>query len=83
MYNNILRSIDNTMGSKKKEGFKNVKLLSSRIELSDYNKFNAILKYRDGKKLQEILNMFIVEYISGNLYLTGSSFGVKEEMNNV
>lgn len=65
------------MGRKKKPGFTEMKMLSSRVELEDYNKFNAILKYRDGKKLQEILNMFIVEYISGNIYLTGSHFGVK------
>ncbi len=65
------------MGRKKKEGFKEPKMFSSRVELEDYNKFNAILKYRDGKKLQEVVNLFIVEYISGNIYLSGSGFGVK------
>lgn len=66
------------MGRPKKPGFKEMKMLSSRVELEDYLKFEKIIKYRDGKKLQQMLNKFIVEYISGNIYLDGDKFEVKE-----
>jgi len=65
------------MGRRKRPSFTNEKMLSSRVEYSDYEQFERLLKRRDGKKLQEIVNLFVTEYISGNLYLSGSGFGVK------
>jgi hypothetical protein len=66
------------MGRKRKKGFKQMKMLASRVEESDYYKFEAIIKQSGKKTLQEVMNMFIVEMISGNLYLSGSSFGAEE-----
>lgn len=60
------------MGRKRKIGFTNMKMLASRVEESDYVKFEFILKNRDGKTLQEAMNMFVREFISGNLSISGS-----------
>ena len=63
---------DTFMGRKRKVGFTNMKMLASRVEESDYVKFEFILKNRDGKTLQEAMNMFVREFISGNLSISGS-----------
>ena len=64
------------MGRKKKPGFKEMKMLASRIEKEDYHKFESVV-IRSGKKtLQEMMNLFVTEMISGNLYLSGSGFGL-------
>ena len=60
------------MGRKRKIGFTNMKMLASRVEESDYIKFEFILKNRDGKNLQEAMNVFVREVISGNLSFSGS-----------
>lgn len=60
------------MGRKKKPGFANMKMLASRVEESDYIKFEFMLKNRDGKNLQEAVNTFVREYISGNLHFSGT-----------
>jgi hypothetical protein len=66
------------MGRKKKPGFGQMKMLASRVEESDYVKFEFILKNRDGKTLQDAINLFVVNYISGNIYLSGSTFMVRD-----
>lgn len=53
-----------------------MKMLASRVEESDYLKFESLIKHRDGKKLQEVMNLFVTEYISGNLYVSGSGFQI-------
>ena len=60
------------MGRHKKVGFGKMKMLASRVEESDYLKFEFILKNRDGKTLQDAMNLFVVNYISGNVYFSGS-----------
>lgn len=60
------------MGRRKKIGFSNMKMLASRVEESDYLKFEFILKNRDGKTLQDAINLFVVNYISGNVYFSGT-----------
>lgn len=60
------------MGRKRKIGFVDMKMMAARIENSDYMKFEFILKNRDGKTLQEAMNMFVREFISGNLSISGS-----------
>jgi hypothetical protein len=55
-----------------------MKMLASRVEESDYYKFEAVIKKSGKKTLQEVMNMFIVEMISGNLYLSGSHFGIDQ-----
>ena len=62
------------MGRKKKKGFTSMKMLASRVEESDYNKFEHLIKHRDGKTLQEFMNLLVVNYISGNLHISGSGF---------
>ena len=68
------------MGRHKKPGFKQMKMLASRIEESDYFKFDDMLK-KSGKNIQEIMNLFVVSCISGTIQLSGSTFvvGVKSE----
>ena len=60
------------MGRKRKVGFQKMKMLASRIEESDYIKLEYILKNRDGKSLQDAMNLFVREYVSGNIYISGS-----------
>lgn len=60
------------MGRKRKVGFANMKMLASRVEESDYVKFEFILKNRDGKSLQEAINMFVRDFVSGSLCISGS-----------
>ena len=60
------------MGRKKKTGFRQMKMLASRIEESDYRKFEAKIA-PTGKTLQEIVNAFVVSYISGTIALSGST----------
>ena len=62
------------MARRKKNTFRNQKMLSSRVELDDYFKFEAVVKKSGKKSLQQILNLFVTEMISGNLYLSGSGF---------
>ena len=68
------------MGRHKKIGFVKMKMFASRVEENDYFKFEELLK-KSGKNLQEVVNLFIVEYISGSIRLSGSSFvaGVNDE----
>lgn len=49
-----------------------MKMLASRVEESDYYKFEAKVKESGKKSLQEAINYLIVEVISGNLSLSGS-----------
>jgi hypothetical protein len=63
------------MGRRRKPKFVNMKMLASRVEESDYNKFEVLIK-RKGKKLQEVVNLFVTEYISGNIEISGSGFSV-------
>lgn len=65
------------MSRPKKYDFKNPKMFSSRCEEDDFNKFEQLIRYRDNMSLQEFVNRVIIEYISGNLYLSGSKFQVK------
>jgi hypothetical protein len=66
------------MGRHKKKGFLKQKMLASRIEETDYFKFEEMMK-NNGKTLQEVVNLFVVSCISGTIALSGSSFvvGVK------
>jgi hypothetical protein len=68
------------MGRHRKPGFTNMKMFASRIEESDYFKFEEFLK-KSGKSLQQVMNLFVVQCISGSLVLSGSSFipGEKNE----
>ena len=60
------------MGRRKKTGFKQMKMLASRIEESDYFKFEVKVRESGKKTLQEAINYLVVEVISGNLSLSGS-----------
>lgn len=64
------------MGRRKKPGFKDQKMLSSRVELNDYIKFEDIMypQYGHRVKIQEVLNSFVRSCISGSIKLSGSLF---------
>lgn len=62
---------------KKKQEFKDPKMFSARCEAEDFQKFEQIIRYRDGLKLQEFVNLLISEYVSGSIYLSGSKFCVE------
>jgi hypothetical protein len=64
------------MGRRRKTGFKQMKMLSSRIEEDDYYKFEIVLRSAGRKTLQETLNLVMTEMISGTLIFSGSGFGV-------
>ena len=68
------------MGRKKLPGFKDMKMLASRIEKEDYFKFENELK-KTGKNLQQVLNLFITNYISGSIRLDGTQFVVEKKEN--
>lgn len=60
------------MGRKKKNTFQKSKMIASRIEESDYWKFELILK-QEQRTLQDLVNAFVVGYISGNFTMSGSN----------
>lgn len=62
------------MGRKRKQGFTKSKMMASRVEETDFVKFENLVNLRDGRKLQDFMNLFVTEYISGNLYLSGTTF---------
>jgi hypothetical protein len=66
------------MGRHRKPGFQSMKMFASRIEESDYFKFEEFLK-KSGKTLQQVMNLFVVNCISGSLRLSGSSFVVGDK----
>ncbi len=70
------------MGRRKKPGFTNQKMLSSRIELDDYIRFEEILQRQYGKriKIQEVLNNFVRSCISGSIQASGSLFTGGDEI---
>lgn len=61
------------MGRRRKQGFTNMKMLSSRVEAGDFDKLEYILKTRDAKTLQEFVNIVVRNYVSGTVGLSGSS----------
>lgn len=60
------------MGRKKKNTFQKSKMIASRVEESDYWKFELLLK-QEHKSLQDVINTFVVSYISGTLVFSGTS----------
>ncbi len=66
------------MSRKRLDKFRNPKMISSRIEKEDAIKFETILEYRDNLTLQDFMNLAITEYISGNLYLSGTKFQIRD-----
>ena len=69
------------MGRRKKPGFKEPKMFSSRVEASDYYKFEEILRNEYGKNIQEIVNLFLVEMISGSIKLHNNKFICEKKEN--
>jgi hypothetical protein len=59
------------MGRKKIDRFTKSKMIASRVEETDYWKFELLLK-KEHKSLQDVINSFVVSYISGNLVFSGS-----------
>ena len=51
-----------------------MKMLASRVEESDYYKFESVIKKSNQKSLQDVINLFVVEMISGSIQLSGSTF---------
>lgn len=66
------------MGRKKKAGFIKPKMFSARVEEEDFLKFENIVNNRDGKNLQDFVNLFMNQYIAGTVYLSGSTFKTTE-----
>ena len=64
---------------KRKFNFRQPKLMSARVENDVFIEFEKLIRYIDGRNLQEVMNMFVDEYVSGNLFLSGSKFCVKEQ----
>lgn len=62
-----------------KFNFKYPKLMSARVDADTYSQFEKLIRYRDAMNLQEVVNLFIDQYVSGNLYVSGSKFHVKDE----
>ncbi len=56
---------------RRKQTFTDPKMLSSRVERSDYVKLEECLN-RDRLTVQDFLNKAVVSYISGALSLSGS-----------
>lgn len=69
------------MGRKKKLGFSQPKMFSARVESSDYDKLEYMLKTKDGKTLQEFVNIIVRSYVSGTIHLSGSTFVSLEKPN--
>lgn len=65
------------MKRRKRISFKNPKMMSSRIESDIFTEFEKLIRYRDCSDLQTVMNTFVDQYVSGNLYLSGSRFCVK------
>jgi len=62
---------------RKKQTFTDPKMLSSRLERTDYLKLEELL-VRDHLSVQDFLNKVVVSYLSGGISLSGSGFvGVK------
>lgn len=67
------------MGRNRKDNFRLPKMLSSRIEQDDYDKFEFIVKYSNGKSIQEAINLFVTEMISGTIAFSGSHIVVGDK----
>jgi ABC-type maltose transport system permease subunit len=59
------------MGRKKKNTFIQSKMIASRVEASDYHKLDVALSQQH-KTLQDLINTFVVQFVSGNLYFSGT-----------
>lgn len=66
------------MGRKKIDKFKNPKMIASRVEESDYHKLDVALSQQH-KTLQDLINTFVVQFVSGTLYYSGSVIVSKTE----
>jgi hypothetical protein len=65
---------------KQKLKFTTPKMLSSRVEESDYFKLDKLLYSRDMILLQDFLNLVVTEYISGNIYMhEGKLYGDRDK----
>jgi hypothetical protein len=69
------------MGRNRKDNFRLPKMLSSRIEQDDYDRFEFIVKYSNGKSIQEAINLFVTEMISGSIIFSGSHIVVVGDKN--
>ena len=57
--------------TRRRQKFNEPKMLSSRVELSDYYKFEDKIT-ADRCTVQQALNMFVRGYISGTIVVSGS-----------
>lgn len=57
---------------RRKQTFIDPKMLSSRVERSDYNKLEELL-IKDRLNVQDFLNTAVRSYISGSVVMSGSA----------
>jgi hypothetical protein len=59
------------MPRQRKKPFTQPKMLSSRVEMSDYNKLELKL-LKENLSVQDFLNLVVVNYVSGAFSISGS-----------
>lgn len=57
---------------------KNPKMVSARVERTDVQQFEVLLEKQRYFSLQDVINFTVVQFISGNIFFTGSQIGMKE-----
>ncbi len=53
-------------------------MFSSRVEYEDFIKFEKLIKYRDNLTLQEAVNIFVVNYVSGSILIKDGKVKINE-----
>jgi hypothetical protein len=65
------------MSRRKKMVFKNPKMFSARVENEKFLEFERIIRYNCRKDLQEVVNLFVDQFVQGQIFLSGSKFCAK------
>lgn len=61
------------MPNRRKEKFRETKMLSSRVEQADYNQLESLLETKN-LSVQQFVNSVVRSFISGTIQYSGSLF---------
>ena len=54
--------------------FRDAKMLSSRVEKDLFMEFEKKIRYENCMDLQEVINIFVQQFVSGTIQLSGTKF---------
>jgi hypothetical protein len=62
------------MSRRRKLVFVHPKMFSARVENEKFVEFEKIIRYQYNLDLQEIVNLFVNQFVTGDLFLSGLKF---------